>query len=272
MQDSTEYTITYKLPQIQTTLNNPHNPNMGYRRYRKKYRRRYGRRRRYSYRSKRKFKRPAYRALRMVKSLKKKVGKVELKFLQLSCNSIALGYPGITCAVNLFAQSLLLGGRDGNGITYKGFAFRGHIQGIVAAIVPIRIRMVAVQFPAGPDRATGGGNTVPGHNRFLASTGDGTIALNSFWAKHSLANTAQSPYKILLNRIWTLPLNANGNIKKYISFKYKFKNGLPTTYTGVDGSIASINKNLVVVYFFSDAPGLQEPALTMNLRTYFTDV
>jgi len=243
---------------------------MGYRR-----RRRYKRKR---YRRKRFYKRKRWRfnagkvALRMVRSVKRAVGKIEYKWQEMM-GSDQIGYTNGVAPMWIINKFCLIGPegveqdeRIGKIVTIQSFRLRINLKAPSSMTNPSEIRFLLVLFPN-----NGGGD--PNLDQVLTDTTTNVQALVSTYTKKATDGAAQDLYKVLIDRVCVLPIVSGGSGSKMMTISYKFKKGLVVSYRGDTNPpvVADINKNYLKLFVFSTS-AVSWPLATWQYRLYYTDV
>ncbi len=222
------------------------------------------------FRRRKRFRRRRFRkgpvAYRMVKALKRKIGKIEMKYQEFTAEGVPVGFAGIPGAVNIgnistTAQGLEDNNRIGRTITIQNFLFNGRIITSSSQVNAISIRLILVAYP------NSAGNN-PDLTSILTDASNANIAMVSLYKKKDDDNSIK--YRILVDRVMSLNNTEAVSPVKPIKIFYKFKKGLVIRYSGTVSAVSSVNKNLVKLFIFSDATS-NHPALFYNWRVNFTD-
>ena len=205
-------------------------------------------------------------ALRMVRSLKRKVGLVEEKYLEVA-GLVPVGFgtespPIFTQELCLTAQGDDYFNRQGMKISIQRIVWRSHINIPAAATSVAHIRFILVKFPLDV------GAVVPLLGNVLRFTSDGTAASVSLYQKNTTPTV--QPFRVLMDK--TMSLNYGGTTpSRNFIFTYKFRKPLVISYSGSGAVIDNVSKNFLVLYAFSSSVA-NHPVMNYMTRVYYTDV
>lgn len=205
-------------------------------------------------------------AFRMIVALKRKIGKIEMKFTQNLIIGAQIGFliPGPVIVDQFVLISEETGPQDriGSRISVQNINFKGRVHMPAAVLQPITYRAILVYFPNNV------GISSP-LNGILDNTTSGAAAVISLYKKKVSTNT--EAFRIILDKTWSIATVDAGNSRP-LNFFHRFKKPLAISYVGTLPTVANVNKNLIKLFIFSDGAGVGSvPLLDYTWRMNYSD-
>ena len=230
-----------------------------------KRRRRRFRRKKFKRKFKRRFKlRKGPMAFRMVRALKRKLGKIEEKFIEFSATNQLVGF-GLSVFGRGFA--LIAQGNDdnqriGSKISMQRIVWRANVTPSSLQSTPVVVRYMLVKFLYNT------GTVIPSIGSILTFTATAPESVISLY--HKQVTPGIQPFRVLMDRTFQMNFSGTSPSKK-INFVWRFRKPNVVTYSGLTGSITDLAKGFIALYVFSDTPSIGVPTMNFNYRMYYTD-